>query len=323
MAPLQQLAGLLGVSVVSGVNLYLTVLVVGCAQRFHWVSGLPPDLQVLAHPLVLGVAGGLFLLEFLADKVPFVTPVWDAIHTFIRPAGGALLALATVGQVSPALQVVAAITGGTIALGAHGTKMGVRLLAHAAPEPGTHSLISLAEDLGVVGLLVLAYAHPQVAIPILVAILLAIAWLLPLVFRVAVFLVAALVARIRSLFDPYPSAVPPRWVALRLLELGAPVDSWVGRAFARRVKGVPRLKPGYLARLDGRWAFLHRGWFGTKVVWMDEGRPQPAHIDPRVLWDDVVLQRAGKIQVLLLPKGSSILPSTAASPGNPWLPTER
>ncbi len=320
MAPLQQLAGLLGLSVVSGVNLYLTVLVVGCAQRFHWVVGLPTELQVLAHPLVLGVSGGLFLLEFLADKVPFVTPVWDAVHTFIRPVGGALLALASVGQVSPALQVAAAVAGGTIALGAHGTKMGVRLLAHATPEPASHSLLSLAEDLGVVGLLMLAYAHPRVALPILLAILLAIAWLLPLVFRVAGFLVAVLAARIRTLLEPQPRAVPPRWVALRLLELEAPADAWAGRAFARRVKGVPRLKPGYLVRLGDRWAFLHRGWFRTKAVWMDEGRPQPARLDPRVLWDEVLLLRAAKVQVLLLPKGSAIPPSTTTSPGDPRLP---
>jgi hypothetical protein len=191
-------SGLLGLALASGVNLYLAVLLVGLAERFHWVSGLPAELQVLATPVVLGSAGVLFLIEFVADKVPFVTVFWDGLHTFIRPIGGALLALAAVGHLNPTLQVLAMLAGGTIALGAHGTKMGIRLLAHATPEPATHSLISLAEDVGVVGLLALAYSHPYVALPILFAAILAIALLIPRLFRILNSLLTALAGRINS-----------------------------------------------------------------------------------------------------------------------------
>ena len=183
MSALASLAAILGLSLASGVNLYLSVLLVGLAERFHWVSGLPADLQVLASPAVLACAGLLFLVEFFADKIPFVTVLWDGLHTFIRPAGGALLALAAAGQLDPTLQVLAALTGGTLALGAHGTKMGARILAHGVPEPATHSLISLAEDVGVTGLLALAYSHPGVALPILLAAILGIALLLPTLAR--------------------------------------------------------------------------------------------------------------------------------------------
>ena len=124
MGPVQTLATILGLSTVSGINLYLTVFMVGLAQRLGWVHGLPSDLALLSHPLVLGASALLFLLEFLADKIPFVTPIWDGIHTFIRPVGGALLALGAAAQLNPVLQVLATLAGGTIALGTHGSQKG-------------------------------------------------------------------------------------------------------------------------------------------------------------------------------------------------------
>jgi hypothetical protein len=302
MAPLQQLAGILGLSVASGVNLYLALLVVGLAERFHWVSGLPPDLHILSHPLVLTASALLFLVEFFADKVPFVTIVWDAIHTLIRPVGGALLALAAATHLPPALQAVAMLAGGTIALGTHGTKMGVRLLAHSTPEPGSHSVLSLAEDLGVVGLLTLAYAHPYIAIPILGVILLGVALMLPLIVRVVDFLLAGLAGKAMSLVYGARHQNLPRWADHALLELAPAGRQWVGRAFARKAKGVPRLKDGFLAQTGHRWVFIHRGWFKPKTAPMDEGQLQPLRIDHLWLWDSVIFLRDGKVQEFLLPK---------------------
>jgi hypothetical protein len=302
MAPLQQLAGILGLSVVSGINLYLSVLVVGLAERFHWASGLPPELGILGHPLVLVTAGLLFLVEFFADKIPFVTIVWDALHTVIRPVGGALLALGAAGRLAPVAQVVAFLAGGTIAFGAHGTKMGVRILAHTAPEPGTHGLLSMAEDVGVIGLLVLAYAHPYLALPLLGALVLLIALLLPLGFRVMDFLLTGLAGRAMSWVKQARRHEVPRWVELALLEADPSGSDWVARAFARKAKGVPRLKDGYLARIGNRWGFVHRGLFRAKVVLMDEGRREPARIDRGLFWNSVVFLRGGKVQEFLLPK---------------------
>ena len=201
MGSLQTLAGILGMSVVSGINLYATILTVGLAIRYGWVTGLPQDLQVLANPVVLTAAGVMYAAEFIADKVPFITPIWDAIHTVIRPLGAGLLALGAAGNLDPAVQVLAALAGGSIALGAHSTKMGVRLAAHATPEPVSHSLISLAEDAGVVGLLILVWQHPLIAIPVIVALLGLFAWLLVVVVRGVRSLLRNALGRLRAAFQ--------------------------------------------------------------------------------------------------------------------------
>jgi hypothetical protein len=302
MSPASTLAGILGVAVASGVNLYLTVLAVGLAQRFHWVSGLPPELGVLGHPLVLIAAGLLFLIEFFADKIPFVTVLWDGLHTFVRPVGGALLALGVAEKLPPAVQVLALLAGGTIALGTHGGKMGFRLLAHTAPEPGTHSLISVAEDLGVLGLLALAYSHPWVAIPILVAIILAAAIMLPLVVRILRFLLTALVGRCHAWFGHRDGSRPPRWASLALLELDPAGQPALLRAFARKVKGAPRLKAGFLARPGGRWTFLHQGWFRTRTLALEDEGATVARVDRGLVCDALILVHGGRSQIFLVPK---------------------
>jgi hypothetical protein len=302
MVTLQQLVGILGLSFASGVNLYLAVLVVGLAERFHWVTGLPPELGVLSHALVLMVAGVLFLLEFFADKIPFVTTVWDVVHTIIRPAGGALLALGAAGHLQPGLQAAAALAGGGIALGTHGTKMGVRILAHAAPEPATHSLVSVTEDLGVVGLLSLVYLHPYVAIPVLLGLLALIALLLPLVLRLLNFLAAGLAGKARSWMPGMESAPVPNWAGLVLKELDPAGPLWIGEAYAGQVKGVPRLKPGYLARMPGQWVFVHRGLGRAKAVPMDASQPAAVGLDRYFLWDSLNLAQKGGVQNVLLTK---------------------
>jgi Domain of unknown function (DUF4126) len=183
MKSAEVIAGVLGLAVASGLNLYAAVLTVGLSVRMGWLAGLPPELSILASPWVLGIAGFLYAMEFVADKVPFVTPIWDAIHTFIRPLGGALLAVGATGQMNPMVQAVAGLVGGTVALGAHSTKMGVRLAAHAVPEPVTHSLISVAEDFSVVGLLMLAWNFPLVAIGVVCVMILAMLILIPFLYR--------------------------------------------------------------------------------------------------------------------------------------------
>jgi hypothetical protein len=302
MAPLSALAGILGLSVVSGINLYLAVLTVGLAERFHWISGLPSELHILAHPAVLISAALLFLIEFFADKIPFVTVLWDGIHTFVRPVGGALLALGAAGNLHPTVQVIAMLAGGTIALGTHGSKMGFRLLAHTSPEPTTHSLISVAEDVGVVGLLALAYSHPYVAIPVLVVLILSTALMLPLLFRVLNFLLVGFAGRVMSWVRRAGRHDVSQWAELAILELDARGSQRVVRAFARQVKGAPRLKDGFLAHVKGRWHFIYRGLLKTRSIAMDEGGIEPLRVDKGLLWDSLVFLRDGKAQVLFLPK---------------------
>jgi len=178
------IATVLGLAVASGLNLYAAVLTVGLGVRLGWLQGLPPELNILANPWILGLAGALYALEFIADKIPFVTPIWDAVHTFVRPLGGALLAVGATGQMNPMVQAAAGLIGGTVALGTHSTKMGVRLAAHAVPEPVTHSLISVSEDFSAIGLLLLAYHYPLVALGLLGVLIVTMILLIPFLYRV-------------------------------------------------------------------------------------------------------------------------------------------
>ena len=299
MGPFQTVTAILGLSTVAGVNLYLTVLLVGVGQRYDWIHGLPSDLAILSHPLVLGVAGILFLVEFVADKVPFVTPIWDGIHTFIRPLGGALLALGAAAELSPVAQVIAVLAGGTIALGTHSGKMGVRLLAHTAPDPGSHSLLSVAEDVGVVGLLALAYTHPAVALPVLVAVLLATAFLLPMLLRALVLVLIGCRGALRALFSRGHRDEIPDWVELKALELTPADFAGILPCYTRQVKGLPRFQAAFLVQAEGHWHLVYRRWFRVRSLGFDES-PGPVRTFPGFLWDAAVFLRNGKTQVVLI-----------------------
>jgi hypothetical protein len=194
------LSSILGLGFASGVNLYAAILVVGIGERMGWLSGLPGELSVLANPIVLAVAGFLYFLEFFADKIPFVSVAWDSIHTVIRPLGGAALALASASKLSPEMQALALLAGGSLALGSHSTKMGYRLLVHASPEPVTDSIFSVAEDFGVVGLVLLTYKHPEIAIVVVVILTIVTAIVLRLIWQVVRFAFHRVAERIRSLF---------------------------------------------------------------------------------------------------------------------------
>ena len=297
MGPIQTLAAILGLSTVSGVNLYLTVLLVGLGQRFAWIHGLPPDLAILSHPLVLLLAGSLFLMEFVADKVPFVTPIWDGIHTFIRPVGGALLALGAAADLHPLAKVLAMLAGGTIALSTHGGKMGVRLLAHTTPEPASHSALSVAEDVGVVALLALAYSHPAIALPVLAAILLATAFLLPLLLRAVVMVLHGFRGALCSLFSRGSRDDIPVWVELAALELAPGGAAESLPCFVRRTQGIPRFHPAFLVKVEGAWHLIFRRWFRTRTLAFDGG---PTRVFPGFPWDTAVFLHAQKPQLLLI-----------------------
>ena len=152
----------MGFSFAAGINLYATVAILGLASRFDWVS-LPPQFKVFDNDIVIGAALVLYVVEFVADKIPWVDSIWDAVHTVIRPAGGAFIAVATLGQASPAVEGLAALMGGTLAAGTHFTKAGTRAVANTSPEPFSNWLLSLTEDVFVVGLGMLALKYPALA----------------------------------------------------------------------------------------------------------------------------------------------------------------
>lgn len=147
----------------SGVNAYLVVLVLGLADRV-WSLGQVPD--VLARTDVLVVAGVLFAVEFVADKIPYLDSSWDAVSTAIRPTVGAVIALLLAGDVSSLEQAVYAVLGGGTALASHGVKAGLRLAINTSPEPVTNVGTSLGEDLSVVGVVLLAVTYPWIALAV-------------------------------------------------------------------------------------------------------------------------------------------------------------
>jgi hypothetical protein len=153
----------LGFSFAAGVNLYATVAILGLASRYGWVS-LPPQFQAFNSNIVIGVAVVMYLIEFFADKIPYVDSLWDVIHTAIRPVGGALIAVTTLGDASPTVEALIALVGGTVAAGSHLTKTSTRAAANASPEPFSNWILSIGEDLFVVGLGYLALKHPIAAL---------------------------------------------------------------------------------------------------------------------------------------------------------------
>ena len=152
----------MGFSFAAGINLYATVAILGLAKRYGWVA-LPEQFSVFDHDVVIGAAIVLYVIEFVADKVPWVDSVWDAIHTVIRPVGGAVIAVATLGDASPAVEGLVALLGGTLAAGTHFTKAGTRAVANTSPEPFSNWALSLSEDVFVIGLATLALKYPAAA----------------------------------------------------------------------------------------------------------------------------------------------------------------
>jgi hypothetical protein len=152
----------LGFSFAAGLNLYATVAILGLASRFDWVA-LPPQFKVFDNDIVIGAAIVMYIIEFVADKIPWVDSIWDAVHTVIRPIGGALIAVATLGHASPTVQGLVALLGGSLAAGSHFTKAGTRAVANASPEPFTNWLLSLSEDAFVIALGFIALKYPVIA----------------------------------------------------------------------------------------------------------------------------------------------------------------
>lgn len=160
----------MGFSLAAGVNLYATVAILGLASRYGWVQ-LPEQFKVFDHPWIIGLAAVLYAIEFVADKIPWVDSIWDSVHTFIRPVGGALIAVASIGDHSPLVTGMTALLGGMVAAGSHATKAGTRVAANASPEPFSNWFLSLAEDAFVIGLSFITLKFPVLALAVSVVII--------------------------------------------------------------------------------------------------------------------------------------------------------
>lgn len=204
MDTLQTLSLAMGTAWTSGINIYATVAALGIAGQMDMIH-LPPDLQVLTHPVVIGVACVMYLIEFFADKVPYVDNGWDVLHTFIRVPAGAILAARTLGDVNPALELAAVLAGGTIALAAHGTKTATRLALNVSPEPFSNWVASISEDVMVFGSIWMIFHHPILMLIFIVCFLALVVWLVPKLLRLAKRGFQALRDRLRGVKPDQPA----------------------------------------------------------------------------------------------------------------------
>jgi hypothetical protein len=274
---LASLRTILPLALCAGINLYLTALVVGLSIRFGWVSGYPPGLAILAALPVLVAAGVMYLIEFVADKVPFVDTLWDLLHTFIRPAGAILLATSSLSAldpelvgaaaalvgVNPGVQLFGALVACVVALISHGSKAGTRTAVNVSGSGLTFAgvAISLAEDLAVALIAFLALRFPLAANIIAAVILAAMVLVVPQLLRWASFTLRAVVARLRGIVRPIrrPEPLPPKHAAL----LAGP-PTLVAHCQAQG-SGPIRGHYGYLALAGDQLAFTYRRRFRERI----------------------------------------------------------
>lgn len=198
----------MGAAWASGINLYATIFMLG----YMGLTGnivLPEELQVLSDPLVMTAAGFMYCVEFFADKMPGIDTGWDSLHTFIRIPAGAMLAASAVGDVTPAVELSAALVGGSLAAGSHATKAGSRLLINTSPEPVTNWGASISEDLLVIGGLWTALNHPVLFLIALVLFIVLMIWLLPRLWRLIKLLFRRIGSWLGLCEPPPPPAIKP------------------------------------------------------------------------------------------------------------------
>lgn len=171
-----------GLSWASGLRLYLTVFIVGLLSKYGYIQ-LPESLHILSNPVVIGVAGLFAVIEFLADKIPYVDSAWDSIQTFIRVPAGALLAMGAINSSDPIIATIAALLGGSLTGMTHATKAGSRAIINTSPEPVSNITTSFGEEGLVLGGGWLALMHPMVFIGVLIFFVLVMLWLLPKLWR--------------------------------------------------------------------------------------------------------------------------------------------
>jgi len=175
----------LGLGLAAGLRLYATVLALGVALRMEWLT-LPAELAplaVLAHPAVLTVAGVMYVMEFVTDKIPWLDSAWDAAHTVIRPLGAAGLALTAFGQMDPAARVGLALLCGGVALSSHATKAATRLAVNQSPEPVSNVGLSLVGDAAVPAFVWFTMEHPVLTLVVSVVVLVVCFWVLARIVR--------------------------------------------------------------------------------------------------------------------------------------------
>jgi hypothetical protein len=326
MEVIEQLGVALGLAALAGVNLYLTVLLVGLLVRNNWLQ-LGEQLQsmeVLGHPLIITVAAVLYLVEAGADKVPWVDSLWDSVHTVIRPVGGMLIAMQALGDMSPHWEIIAVLLSGGAAMTTHAAKAGGRLLINSSPEPFTNITVSLAEDAAVLGGVGLVAWSPVVAL-LLSAVLVVTLWILmPRIVRViraSLWLVWNKI-RMPGGTETQKAPVPLRAelsadVLGLLMGRGDTIErevAWTCECLCgpgRNVRGiVPNKRALLVARHDsGPLLLVLRGLFKDTLCAMPLEGAEVSH-QTRLLSDNVLVRTPSRLLTLRFPRGNPALVDT-------------
>ena len=297
METIQLLGTAMGLGFVSGINLYATILAVGLGINLGLIQLAPQlsGLAALGHPLVILVAGALYVVEFFADKIPWVDTAWDAIHTFIRPLGAAWIGATALGTVDPALDVAAFLLAGSVAFSTHATKAGLRMLVNARPEPFSNVALSLAEDAAAVGGAWLVMRYP--VFTGVVAALFALGFVLvaPRLFGVLRAQILAVVALVRTWLggerapDDQFDDVPESFVRALPAGSGKPGDFALRCVTGRRL-GLPAGQLGYLCLAGGQLRLLVRRAFRVREHVIDLARLDEVRVERGVLFDRLNLR---------------------------------
>jgi len=299
MEILQTLGIALGLASLAGLNLYLTVFVTGLAIQQQWidVAQTYPELAILAHPAILAISGTMYVLQFFADKVPWVDSLWDAVHTFIRPVGGAFLAIRVLGSPDPMFDVIVALLAGGATFATHTMKAGTRLVVNHSPEPFSNIALSFAEDAAVIGGLVLIQQDPVLALIVFSLVLLAIAYFGPKLFRAAKVQAWLIWKKLTSpasdhLETELPKTLPHELdIALFSVNLERDPVAWAVPCVSTSAKRIPGNLFGHLVATEtqtGRVAFVAKKRWSQVAEEIVLERYKVAH-EPKFLSENVVL----------------------------------
>jgi Domain of unknown function (DUF4126) len=303
MEVFQTLAVALGLAALSGYSLYLTVFLTGLAIHFDWIHLAPQyaSLSVLGEPTIIILSGVLFVLEFFVDKIPWLDSIWDAIHTVIRPVGGALLAIQTLGHPQPVFDIIVGLLAASVTFTAHSVKTGTRLMVNQSPEPFSNVAVSLAENIAVGGLFALLWSHPLIAIILLLTFFSLAFYFLPKIWRAigarVWFIRRKLKQPARSETKPVLPARLPGGYQSALNRLSKPPQAiaWAVPCITGRGKFIPTDRFGYLVASSDQLpkvCFLIKGWFGAaKLCEIDEFS---VTLRQRFLYDELILYTPGK-----------------------------
>ncbi len=315
MEILQTLGIALGLASLAGLNLYLTVFVTGLAIQQRWidVAASYPELAILAHPAILAISGTMYVLQFFADKVPWVDSLWDAVHTFIRPVGAAFLAVRVLGSPDPVFDIIAALLAGGAAFATHSVKAGTRLIANHSPEPFSNIGLSLAEDAAVIGGLLLIKQDPIIALVVFALLLVAIAYFGPKLFRAAKVQLWLIWKKIASpasdqLHTELPKVLPHELdIAFFSVNLERDPIAWAAPCISTSARGVPGNLFGYLVattRPGPRLAFVARRGWNHVAIELELDTYKVAQ-EPKFLSENVVLYSLEKKPkyLFLFPRG--------------------